>query len=124
MKQLLAAAAGAIAFGVLAGYVDLHNDEVQPAMACLLMGGVLAGALAPRWTWGLALGVIAGAGVPIAHTYARLSGFQLPYTVSPPQAPWLAIAPAVIAAAIGIAIRRGVLPARQPGRQAAPPTAP
>ena len=92
----------ALAAGSFAGYVDLHNDEVQAAVLVIVVSGFLLGAAAPRRSG--AIGTIIGLGIPVAHLYARATHMVLPYETSWPWT-FLALIPALIAAASGAAAR-------------------
>lgn len=90
--------------GAAAGYVDLHNDEVQACLILMLPAGFFAGLLQPRgaWRWALVLGL----GVPVAHLVARLVGYRPPYPVRPNDfAVLLALIPAFVATYAGVAAR-------------------
>lgn len=83
---------------------DLRNDEVQPAVLLLLVGGAVLGAARPRrwWAWGLAL----AAWVPAEPLWARLRG--LPYLWPANPGPLLAFIPGLAGAALGLALSRGM----------------
>jgi hypothetical protein len=93
----------ALAAGTFAGYVDLHNDEVQAAVLVIVVSAFLLGLAAPRQA--PAIGAIIGLCVPAAHLYARTTGMALSYETS---FPWtfLALIPALVAAGSGAAARR------------------
>ena len=92
----------ALAAGVLAGYVDLHNDEVQATLLIIVASAFLLGAARPRQSG--AIGAIIGLCIPAAHLYARATHMVVPYQTS-----WLwtflALIPAVVAAASGALAR-------------------
>jgi hypothetical protein len=92
----------ALLFGVFAGYVDLHNDEVQACVLVLLVGTVLLGAWQPKHPWRWAL--IIGGCVPAAHIIGTLTGHHPPYKTDL-AGPFLALIPALIGAYGGAVIR-------------------
>lgn len=105
----------ALLFGIAASWVDLHQSEVQPAVACLLVGGLLLGLARPHGA--LLRAAIIGLAIPIAHLLARWRGWSVAYPTDA-TTPWfalLALIPASIGALIGAAIRRAVTP-RAPER--------
>lgn len=57
----------AIAIGVLAVSVDLHNNEPQAAALVLIAGGFIIGAIWPggAWRWALILGLSIFVGDPL-----------------------------------------------------------
>ena len=93
----------AAGFGAWAGYVDLHNDDVQASVLIALGSTFLLGLLFPREAWSTAL--VVGACIPIAHLYAAATRMPLPYEVS---LPWtvLAFIPSFMGAAAGMLVRR------------------
>ncbi len=100
--------AAALLLGIVAGWVDLHNDEVQAGVLVIVVAAGLLGMWAPRLA--LLTGVIVGLGVPIAHLYARLTGYQLPYQMGHYAESFIALIPGVLAAGIGAAVRRVLTP--------------
>jgi len=96
--------ASAAILGALAAWVDWHSDEVQPAVAIIVVSaGVLAGLL-PKRAWLVAL--LVGAGVPILHLLARKLGFEPRYPVAGNGwASLLAFAPAAVGAGGGWLVR-------------------
>ena len=100
----------AVAAGAAAGYVDLHNDEVQATVLVIVVSAFLLGAAKPRRSG--VIGAIIGLGIPAAHLYARATQMVLPYETS-----WvwtfLALIPALVAAASGAAAR-WLLSGKQP----------
>ena len=93
----------AAGFGAWAGYVDLHDDDVQASVLIVLGSTFLLGILFPREAWSTAL--VVGACIPIAHLYAAATGMALPYEAS---LPWtvLAFVPSFMGAAAGMLVRR------------------
>jgi hypothetical protein len=89
--------------GAWAGYVDLHNDDVQSSVLIALASTFLLGILFPREAWSAAM--IVGASIPIAHLYAAATAMPLPYELS---LPWtlLAFIPSFMGAAAGMLVRR------------------
>ena len=93
----------ALVAGIFAGYTDLHNDEVQAAVLVIVVSAFLLAAAVPRRA--LVIGAVIGLCVPAAHLYAIMTRLALPYETS---FPWtfLALVPALVAAASGAAARR------------------
>src|SRR5689334_6252199 len=98
----------ALVLGLFAGWVDLHNDEVQAAVLVIVVSAGLLGMWAPRLA--LITGVIVGLGVPIAHLCARVVGYQLPYPMGHYAESFIALIPGVLAAGIGAGVRRVLTP--------------
>ena len=95
---------GAVVVGSLAFYVDLHNDEVQPAALILLVGSGLIGAAWPKWSW--LAGLISGVCITVGHFAYRAAGGAPPFPIEPnPFAALVAIIPATIGALIGAGAR-------------------
>jgi hypothetical protein len=97
----------ALVLGVCAGWIDLHSEEVQPTVLVLVVAAGSLGFFAPRLA--ALSGLLVGIGVPLAHLYARIVGYALPYPMHAYVESFIALIPAVLAAGIGAAIRR-VLP--------------
>ena len=95
----------AAAAGVFAGYVDLHNDEVQAAVLVIAVATFLLSLFRPRAAWMVAL--LVGAGVPAAHIWARATGFVVPYPVDSLWGTALAFVPAFLGACAGAGLRWG-----------------
>lgn len=106
IPKLLTAACliAAVAAGSFTGYVDLHNSEVQPAVALLLGSALLLSVAQPRLAWLVAL--LLGLSIPVAHLWATTTGFLPPYPTTLP-ATFLALIPAFLGALLGIGIRKG-----------------
>lgn len=96
----------ALLFGLLAGYVDIHNAEVQAAALIIVCAAGMLGIAAPRLA--LFSGVLVGLGVPIVHAIARAAEYPLPFAMNNYWQSFIAVVPALIAAAIGALLRRGV----------------
>jgi hypothetical protein len=67
----------AVGFGLLTGYVDFHNDEVQLPALLLLVFAFLLGFAQPKGVWRWALAV--GSGVPLVHLIGNTMGYSAPY---------------------------------------------
>jgi hypothetical protein len=93
----------ALAAGTFAGYVDLHNDEVQAAVLVIVVSGFLLGAATPRQA--LAIAAIIGLCIPAAHVYARARHLVLPYEMTSWGWSFLALIPALIATGSGAGAR-------------------
>ena len=98
----------AVLLGCLAGWIDLHNDEVQAAVLVIVVSAGALGLWAPRLAF--VAGLIVGLGVPLAHLYARMTGYQLPYPMGHYAESFIALIPGVLAAGIGAALRRVLTP--------------
>ena len=98
----------ALALGLCAGWVDLHNDEVQATVLVLVVAAGTLGFLAPRAA--VIAGLIVGLGVPLAHLYARLTGFQPPYPMHHYAESFIALVPAVLAAIVAGGVRKVLTP--------------
>lgn len=93
-----------IVFGVSISYVDLHNDEVQPAVLLLLIFSFILGYKHPEKAWLYSL--LLGLSVIIGYSVAQIIGFT-------PKAPppgnilesLLAIIPAFIGGYAGVLVR-------------------
>jgi hypothetical protein len=88
--------AAALPAGILIGAVDTRADEVQPAVALLLVAGAGLGALAPRVA--VPIGVVLGLGVPIVDAWTRLNHLALPYAMNSYWGSFLALIPATLGA--------------------------
>lgn len=95
----------ALAGGAFAGYVDRHNDEVQPAAALLLGSAFLLGLLRPRTAWVPAL--ILGLSIPATYTWAMASGVKTLEPISLPGT-FIALIPAGVGALFGAAAGTGL----------------
>jgi hypothetical protein len=94
-------AALALVTGIFTAWVDVHNNEVQPAVLLLLLFGMLLGFAQPRgaWRWGL----ITGGCIPAAYFVLPLVGVtsvgQLPV---PAYTTFIALIPAFIGTYSGV----------------------
>ena len=94
----------AIIFGIIISYIDLHNDEVQPAVMLLLIFSFILGYKDPPRAWLysllLALSIITG------YLFARLTGF-VPKGPPPDNLFWtlLAIIPAFAGGYAGVLMK-------------------
>lgn len=89
----------AVGFGVLVGYVDVHEKDVQLPVLLILAGAFVLGFLRRRGVWRRAL--VVGAGVPLAHLASQTFGHVPPYATSLPGT-FLALIPAFIGAYVGV----------------------
>jgi len=94
IEQLVLAAA--LPLGLIIGVIDARSEEVQGPVLLLVIAGALLAALAPRRA--LAIGVLVGLGVPLAHAYVRLAHVALPYPMNGYWGSFLALIPAMLAA--------------------------
>ena len=101
----------AMALGLLAGYVDFHSEEVQPAALLLLVFSFGVGFVYPvrAWRWGVLMGVC----IPLAITIGYALGFKPVYPAHPLSA-FIAVIPALIGAYCGVGLRRGIEAAWKP----------
>lgn len=94
----------ALVVGSLAFYVDLHNDEVQPAALILLVGSAAIGAVWPKWSW--VAGIVAGLCILGGHVAFRALGGVPRFPIEPnPYGALVAVIPATIGALIGAGLR-------------------
>ena len=100
----------AVAAGVFAAHVDLHNDDVQATVLILSVSGFVLALIRPRVAWVCA--AILGVCIPLAHLHARIMGTVLPYELSLP-ATLLAFIPAFVGAYAGVWLRRMMVPSRR-----------
>ena len=94
----------ALLFGLVAGWVDVHNDEVQAAVLVIVCGAGALGLTAPRLA--LVSGALVGLGVPIVHAVVRLQHYALPLAMDGYWESFIALLPGLIAASIGALVRR------------------
>jgi hypothetical protein len=94
----------ALVLASIAGYVNLHNDEVQPPLFVILISSFLLGAARPKlaWLWG----IIFGSSVPVSYYLSHAIGYVPPYPASPGvEFTFLIILPALAAAYFGALVR-------------------
>jgi hypothetical protein len=97
----------AVVFGCFAVYVDGRNDEVQAAVLVLLVGGVAIGLVGTRRRWIAA--VILGLSIVISHPIANVFHLGSDFAQTAPNLGMLiALVPALIGTAVGVAIRSGM----------------
>jgi len=104
LPPILSVALCALAVGSLAFYVDLHNDEVQPAALILVVGAGVIGAVWPRWSW--AGGLISGLCILGGHVIYRAMGGTPAFAIEPNA--WgalIAVVPATLGALMGAGVR-------------------
>lgn len=96
---------GAMAAGLLAGWVDFNNDEPQAAMIVMVVCAAILGFIRPGWAWLWA--AIIGLGIPAAYFIWPALGFA-PRSLPEPNtaATLLVLVPAFIAAYGGIFVRK------------------
>lgn len=93
-----------LVFGCIIGYLNLHNNEVQPAVLAILVFTALLSFLQPRraWLWAILLGL----SVMLSYFIAEAIGYHAP----PPDpnifATLIALIPACIGATLGAVLRR------------------
>ena len=104
VRSLVSVLGIAFVLGLCAGWVDVHNDEVQATVLVLLVSAGTLGFLAPRFAF--LSGLVVGLGVPLAHLYARLTAFQLPYPVHHYAESFIALVPAMLAAVVAASVRK------------------
>jgi hypothetical protein len=86
----------AFAGGILAGWVDFNNDEVQAAVLVILIVTFLTGSIMPgkAWLWAIIVALC----LPGVYLLATQMGYQ---PISPPSPGWYASLIALIPAFIG-----------------------
>lgn len=95
-----------IACATFAGWVDLHNADVQASIVVVAGAAFAVTALFGRGGW--LGGFLVGFGVPLAHLYATLTGMALPYPFPHPMSSFVALIPAFGGMLTGLALRTGV----------------
>ena len=110
----------ALALGGVAAWVDTHNDEVQPAVFCILVFTFLLGITQPRHAWRWAL--LTGLCIPASGALVRVFGWRTAYPIDDNTVAWsfLALIPATVGAYAGAGARRAAawLRASPPGPNA------
>lgn len=93
----------ALALAAFTGWVDVHNTDVQPAVACVLGFSLALSLVRPRlwWLWTLMIGL----SIPVTHIIVRASGLHLNYTVDSFAGTFIALIPACLGAAAGFIVR-------------------
>src|SRR5215211_1794150 len=93
----------AILLGAIAGYIDLHEEEVQVPALLVISFAFFLGFARPRtaWAWGLLIGL----SIPAAHLIARMIGYRPPYPVRLP-ATFMAVGFALAGAYAGVAMKK------------------
>ena|SRR5579871_771543 len=95
-------------FAFITGYVNVHNDEVQAPMACLLLFSFFLGAVQRRTAWLRA--VVIGLSIPASYFCAFAINFK---AADPPRLPIttaVLVVPALVAAYAGVALNLGITP--------------
>jgi len=96
---------GAMAAGLLAGWIDFNNDEPQAAAIVLALCAAILGFIWPAraWLWA----VIVGLGIPAAYFIWPALGFT-PKSLPEPNvaASLLALIPAFVGAYGGVFVRK------------------
>lgn len=71
----------ALILGLLIGWADYKNNDIQTAAIMLIFCGFPLGFILPRrwWLWAIALGI----GVPAFYLGARILGHPDPYPLNP-----------------------------------------
>jgi len=86
-----------------AGWVDTHSVEVQPTVLVIGVSAFLLAACVRDAGW--MAGILVGLGVPLAHALNRAAGVTPPYPMHSYWESFVALIPAAVAAAIGVAAR-------------------
>ena len=103
--------AGALVFGLLAGWLDVNSQEVQLPALMVIAFSAAFGSMSPRRAW--LIGLLMGGGVAIFGIGARLLGVP---PAGPAPDPWwtgilmpvlIALAAAYLGAGMRWLIRRG-----------------
>lgn len=94
----------AIGLGLAAGYVDMHNDEVQATVLVVLVSTFALGLAQPRHAWRWAL--LVGPGVFLMYVLAGVFGFAPRAPAEPgPWATLIALIPALFGTYAGAGVR-------------------
>ncbi len=103
-KSILLYISVTLLFGTAAGYVDLHQSEVQPTVLLIAIFSLVMGFIKPKTAWLAAF--IIGSSIFVVHLIAELSGFKPRYPVEPGiYGSLLALAPAFLFAYLGVFAR-------------------
>jgi hypothetical protein len=95
-------------FAFITGYVNVHNDEVQAPMACILLFSFILGAVQRRTAWLRA--VVIGLSIPASYFFTFAINFK---AADPPRLPIttaVLVIPALVAAYAGVALNLGITP--------------
>lgn len=87
----------------MAGWIDLHNGDVQGTVQVVAVSAFAISALFASGGW--LGGILVGFGVPLAHLYARLAGVPLLYEASHGLSTFMQLIPAVAGSITGLALR-------------------
>ena len=105
MRGIPVAVVLALAVGIFAGYIDLHNNGTMMTLLILLAGMVLIGFISPDWWWLAA--IISGLSLLATHVLQIAFGTSTWYATRPNSlASLLALMPAFIGGLAGAAIRK------------------
>lgn len=103
LAALVLATVGCAAF---AGWVDLHNPDVQVSIVVVASASFAVTVLFGRGGW--LGGFLLGFGVPLAHLYAHMAQIELPYPFPHPMSSFIALLPALGGMVTGLALRAGL----------------
>jgi hypothetical protein len=110
LAALVVATVGCAAF---AGWVDLHNADVQASIVAVAGASFAITVLFGRGGW--LGGFLVGFGVPLAHLYANVAHITLPYPFPHPMSSFVALVPALGGMITGLALRAGMRSIRGSG---------
>jgi hypothetical protein len=96
---------------VFAGWVDLHNDDVQASILIVAGASFAITVLFSRGGW--LGGFLVGFGVPLAHWYAKAAHIPLPYSLPHASSSLEALIPAAGGMITGLALRAGIASMRK-----------
>jgi hypothetical protein len=88
----------ALLLGLAVGYVNLHNNEVQPPLTLMLVSTISLGIAQPKraWLWA----ILVGMWIPLAPVLARLVG-NINEPITDPVRTGLSLLPVLIPSFMG-----------------------
>ena len=95
-------------FALITGYVNIHNDEVQAPMACILLFSFILGLLQRKMAWLRA--IVIGLSIPASYFLAFAINVK---PVDPPHLPIttaVLVIPALVACYAGVVVNLGIAP--------------
>ena len=106
MAALVGLVIATVGAAAAAGWADLHSGSSQPSVMLVAGAAFALTVLFLRGGW--LGGLLVGFGVPLAHLYAYLARYQLPYPYPHPLASIWALVPGVAGVITGLAVHAGV----------------
>lgn len=95
-------------FALITGYVNVHNNEVQAPMACILLFSFILGLLRRKMAWLRA--IVIGLSIPASYFLAFAINVK---PVDPPRLPIttaVLVIPALVACYAGVVVNMGIAP--------------